>query len=325
MIKRILGRTGLETAALGMGCYQFTGEFHVPPEEADRILDFAMESELNYFDTAEEYGFGESEALVGRALMRHPEKKNAIVSTKVGYFLKNIELNYCSAIRKLDFDAFVDPVEIKRAVKHSMWLLQRDYLDVLMIHEFDWHIWKISRETGDGVITSALEELKKEGVVGAIGLGGWDLECATDLMKTGRFDVVLAAGGMNLLQKPMFQRLVPEAKKQNAGILVGGCFGQNNPLLIRKDREALAKLEASSKEEDRLMARKLERLYKVSDQLGVDMPELAIRYVLAFEDIHVHIPGARELSHIQSNAAAAEKGPLPADAVREIDGIQELS
>lgn len=321
MIKRKLGRTGLEVSALGMGCYQFTSDFGIATETADAILDYAMDSEINLFDSAQSYGFGESEEIVGRARRRHPGKK-AVFTSKVGYFLRNTRMEEGAVTRELDESAFTNPAEIKRAVKRSLWRLQLDCLDVMMIHEYNWPQWRVDYDTGESVVLTALKELRQEGVIGAIGLGGWDLECAAQMVRTGKFDVVLAAGGMNLLSRPMFDELVPACREQNTGLILGGGFGQNNPLLVSKDRATLEKLCGEENASIRGMVKKMEQLYDLADELEVSMTELAIRYILSFEEIHSHVPGARELIHIQSNLAAAERGPLGAGVVKRINAIQ---
>ncbi len=116
--KRRLGRTNLMVTELGLGGYQFTGEFGVEPEEADKILDLAIESGINIIDTAMMYGFGESEELVGRALERHPDAQ-IYVSTKVGYIDRTIARNFGN-------EGLRNPKVLKRMIKHSMWLLRRD-------------------------------------------------------------------------------------------------------------------------------------------------------------------------------------------------------
>ncbi len=73
LLERKLGRTGIDVTVLGLGCYQITEEFGVKQETASRILDYAMEKGITWYHTAAMYGYGESEELVGRALMRHKE------------------------------------------------------------------------------------------------------------------------------------------------------------------------------------------------------------------------------------------------------------
>ena len=316
MIKRVLGRTGFEVTALGVGCYQCTGQFGVSPEQADRLMDFAMKSEINYFDTAMFYGFGESEELVARGLLNNPDKK-AIVCDKIGHLDMSVSKIYGD-------EAYVNPMEIKRALKHSLWVLRRESFDLLMIHEAEWPAWYIDYDNGDSVIISVLEELKKEGLIKAIGIGSWDIHTTAKLVNTGRIDCVLCAGGINLLEKPIFDELIPASKICNAGVTVGACFGQNNPLLVSKDFSKLPDLLGSDDKRLVTMARKLKRLYEIADDLGIDMIEMAIRYILSFDDIHCHAPGARSDTHIRNNIEAANKGPLDKTLVEEINAIQKM-
>ena len=167
MLQRTLGRTGFSVSALGLGCYQYTSQFGVLPEEAYAILDYAIENGINLYDTAQSYSFGESEELLGRAKARHPDT-SLVISTKLGNLLTTTVEEIAKTTREMDWAAYLDPIAIKRAVKHSMWLLQVDQLDMLMIHEYNWKMWKINFATGEAPVVSALQELKKEGIIDLI-------------------------------------------------------------------------------------------------------------------------------------------------------------
>jgi len=311
----ILGRTGYKVTALGLGCYQFTGEFGVAPDVSESLMNLAMESEINLFDTAQMYGFGESEEILGRGLLSHPGKK-AFVSTKVGY------LHDRTITRAKGMAAYTDETEIIRSIKHSLWLLRRDFVEIIMIHEpaaEGW--WNFDFETGDSIVLSVLEKLKKEGVIGAIGLGDWNRDVLTKLVNTGRFDVALSAGGISLLGRPVFDQLIPAAKKHNVGIIVGGAFGQNNPLLINTDKSAASNLIESENPDEVLYGKRLMKIYEIAGELNISMTELAIRYIISFDEIHSHIPGARNSQHVISNLNAAQKGPLDENYVKYINQI----
>ena len=307
-----LGRTNYKVSVLGLGCYQLTGEFGVTPEISSSLMDVAMKSEINLFDTAQMYGFGESEEIVGRGIKSNPDKK-AIISTKVGY------LHDRTVTRARGMEAYTDSTEIKRSIKHSLWLLQRDFIEIVMIHEASaegW--WNFNWETGDSVILSVLEELKKDGIIGAIGIGDWNQSALTKLVNTNRFDAVLSAGGISLLGRPIFDQLIPAAREHGVGIIVGAAFGQNNQLLINTDEAAAEKLSRSDNAQDRIIGEKLLKLYLIAKELNVSMTELAIRYIMAFEDIHSHVPGARTPQHVLENIQAAGKGPLSDLYVKDI-------
>ena len=314
---RRLGRTGHMVTGIGLGGYQFTGEFGVHYDEADKILDLAIDGGINFIDTAQMYGFGEGEALVGRSLRRRPDRR-IIISDKVGYVDRGVA-------RAAGEDGYRDPVSLRRMIKHSMWLLQRDHVEIFMVHEPDAAYWGFDYETGEAAVTSALEDLKKEGVIGALGLGCWNSEILARLCGSGRFDVALNAGGVTLLDSPMFKNLTRVAGERDIGIIVGGVLGQGSAELIEMD---YAKVNGYLNDPDgtkRARGKKLLRLYELSDRAGMTMPEMALRYVLGFDEIHCHIPGARRVEHLAENLAAYERGKLPRDLTEEIIKVREMT
>ena len=310
LAKRRLGRTELHVTALGLGCYQFTGEFGVPQREAAAILDLAAASGINLVDTAAMYGFGESEELLGRAFQRHPQWRPHI-SAKVGWLDRTVVRNAGDA-------AYRDEDALLRAIHHSLWLLRQERIDIFMIHEPDWAQWGFNYVTGECPALRVLERLKREQVIGAIGIGGWNCDVIADLLETGRIDVALVAGGLSLVQQPIRSRVLPAAKKHDVGIILGGAMGQGG--LVVKDRPAIAAKIAAGDRID--YHRRVLQIYDLSDDLQIALPELAVRYVLSQPEIHTHIAGARESAHLRANLAAVQAGPLPADVVEKIEAIQ---
>ena len=324
MLERRLGKTGLDVSVLGLGCYQFTEEFHVMQDTADAILDYAMDHGITYYDTAQLYGWGESEELLGRALARHRDNRRLHFSTKMGYFEGTVREEYANTVRQTDAKAFVDPVKMMRALKHSMWLLQKDVIDIFSIHEPDWPQWQIDYEHARGAAIDFLLEAKREGLVRSIGLGGWVYHVLSQLVKSGKFDFVLPAGGMSLLSKPIYDELIPACVQHGVGVALGGGFGQNTPFLITKDRRWLELLRPLEDERVQNVVRKLERIYRLSDETGLSLPELTIRYIINHEEIATHVAGAREIAHIRQNIESAGRGPLVPDVFRELEEIQKI-
>lgn len=318
MLYRKFGKTGFEVSAIGMGGYQFTNEFNVPLKTADDILDYALQNGVNLLDTAQLYGFGESEAIIGRALRRNPRQAaNTMVTTKIGYLDAGV-------VRINGEAAYCDPEKLMRTLKHSLWLLQQDSFDIVLLHEIDKPHWKFNYDTCEAPAYQFLEECKKEGMIKYIGISSWDLDCMARATRTGKVDVVMCAGGISLLYRPVVTELIPAIKEHNVAFELGGAFGQNNPGLVSKDREKM-KQHYYAEGDEKLIAigQKLEKLYDIADELDCSMVELAIRYVMSYEDIQTHIPGARELWQIQANLASAEKGPLPQEIVARIEAIQD--
>lgn len=314
--KRRLGRTNLDVTELSLGGYMFTGEFGVPRREADSIMDFAFASGINYMDTAQMYGFGEGEELAGRALRRHTDK-DIIVSTKIGYLDRTI-------VRNLGDKAYADEYALRRAILHSLWLLQLDRIEIVFVHEPNLEAWwGDSLHKGDAPVLKVLEELRAEGIVGAIGLGGWVCDNIADLLDTGRFDCALVAGGYTLVKQEVRNRVIPIAKKHDVGLVMGGTFFQGFLATIQREHmlERQKNKDFGFWGEDTV--RRILLAYDLSEETGISLTDLAIRYILADPDISAIIPGAQKLEHIQSNLAAAQAGPLPAELVKRIDEISQ--
>ncbi|MHB0998097.1 MAG: aldo/keto reductase [Armatimonadota bacterium] len=313
--KRRLGRTELMVTELGMGGYMFTGEFRVPQKEAHAILDIALEAGINYTDTAQMYGFGEGEELIGRALERHPDK-DIHISTKVGYLDRTVA-------RCFGPEAYNDTDAIRRAINHSLWILRRDYVDIMYVHEpdnKDW--WGDTLLTGKAAVLDVLDEFKNDGIIGAIGIGGWKCDNIADLLETGRFDVALVAGGYTLVNQPVKDRVIPAAKKHDAGLVMGGTFLQGALATIQ--REAMHEIQHTGKYTgwlNELTVKKVLAIYDLCDETGMSVTEMAIRYILNDTNIHAVIPGAQKVSHIKANIAAAMKGPLPEELIQRINEI----
>jgi aryl-alcohol dehydrogenase-like predicted oxidoreductase len=314
---RRLGRTGHQVSELSLGCFMFTGEFGIAQSEANRILDTAIDAGINYMDTAAMYGFGESEELVGRALQRHSGTP-IVVSTKVGWLDRTV-------VRNLGDAAYQNEDALKRAIKHSMWLLRRDFVEIVMIHEPNSEQWGLDLKTGEAPVMRVLEDLKKEGVIGGIGLGCWVCDVVADLIETGRVDAALVAGGYTLIRQQVKERVIPAAKRHDTGLIMGGTFLQGR--LAEKKRDEMEEMRRTGNYNwflDKPTVAKILAAYDLSDETGISLTELAIRFILADPDIHTMVPGAQTAGQVTENIRAAEKGPLPADIVARIEAISKI-
>ncbi len=314
---RRLGRTELQVTELSLGGYMFTGEFGVPRAEATAILDAAVAAGINLLDTAEMYGFGEGEELVGRALRRHADR-SLHVSTKIGWLDR-------TCVRHLGDAAYADEDALRRALEHSFWLLQRDYLDIVMVHEpnlASW--WGQGLLDGTAPVLRVLEAYRDAGKIGAIGLGTWDCDNLADLLDTGRFDVALVAGGYTLIRQPVRARVLAAAKRHDVGLIMGGTFLQG--ALATVQRAAMtARLQAGGDGQfDAPTLRRILAVYDLCEETGLPITTLALRYILADPAIATVIPGAQQVAHLCENLAAVAAGPLPAELIARIDAISAL-
>ena len=314
--KRRLGRTGLEVTRLGLGTFRLTIDFGVFQDQALPLIDRAVSLGVNYIDTAPLYGSGESEELIGRVLVKHSDKQ-VIVSTKIGHFDRTVA-------RTAGDDAYQNEDCIRRVIDHSLWLLQKDHLEMVFIHEPEWELWGWDEKTRTCPSLHVLEKLKDEKVIGAIGLGSNFVDFPGRLAETGRFDVVEIANGYTLMSHGIQERILPAAEKHDLGIVAGGPFRAG--MLATKNYERLEQLKKAEKPSrwytekahDRLL-----RLYDLSDETGLPMHEMSLRYILSNPNIHSVIPGAQNPVEVDANYQAALKGPLPLDVLAAIEKIQE--
>jgi len=301
---RRLGRTNLQVTELGLGTYQFTSQFGVPRASAHAILDHAIAAGVNFIDTAPMYGAGESEELVGRALSRTPH--HIFLSTKIGWLDLTI-------VRFAGEAAYRDESLLQRVIEHSLRLLGRDSVEMVMIHEYNWPQWGLDSAHTDVPVLRLLQRLKREGVVGAIGLGGKDCDLMADLVETDLFDVVLITKHYDLAVQDAADRVLPAAKRHDVGVIIGGPFRQG--VLAAPQRDILVEIRRNGEYrlgfENAEVVRRVEAIYDLSGETGIALPEMAVRFLLSDPQIGTVIPGPRTAQEFDANLAAAAKGPLP--------------
>ena len=279
------------------------------------LLSRAITLGINYMDTAPQYGCGESEELIGRILVQHPDKP-VFISSKVGHLDGTI-------VRSFGNDSYRNEDCIRRVVEHSLWLLQKDHLEMVFIHEPEMPIWGWDQKTLSAPVLRILEKLKNEKLIGAIGLGSNSVEFPGRLVETGRFDVVEIANGWTLLSRGIEERILPAAEKYDVGIVAGGPF--RDGLLATKQYQRIEQFKQAKKRPQWFTEKTLSQLlglYRLSDETGLPMHELSLRYILSNAAIHAVIPGAQSPAEVDANYQAALKGPLPSDILDAIRKIQ---
>ena len=311
-----LGRTNYEVTRLGLGCYRFTGDFKISRSNALSLLNCALSLGFNYMDTAPQYGSGESEELIGRAL-RQNIHKSVFISTKVGHLDRTV-------VRSFGSEAYQSEECIRRVIEHSLWLLQKDQLEMVFVHEPEKEIWGWDEKKLDAPIIRILEKLKKERIIGAIGLGSNAINFPSRLAETGRFDVVEIANGYTLLSQKIKDRILPAVNQHDLGIIAGGPF--RDGFLATRQYQKIEKMKQEKSFSGWANENSLDRLwqlYQLSEELEMPMYELSLRYILSEPAIHSVIPGAQRKSEVEANYRAAVKGPLSSDILATIQQIQE--
>ena len=300
---RTLGTTGLQVSELGMGGL-FISSFGAERQEARRAVRRALELGVNYVDTAP--GYHDSEEVLGFAL--DGVEQPYILSTKLGG-------------RPQPFDA-QDKGALRRSIEDSLRLLKRDHIDVLIIHEPDrpgQYDWFPDWERFHGPVCELLSELKAEGVIRFTGLGGTTAYTLPHIIATGEYDVVLTAFNYSLLWQEATIAVLPEAVKQGMGIVIGSPLQQG--ALARCYTE---EVEQGARWLSPPRRAQFKRLYALVADLGVTLPELALRFVISNPHISTTLMGARSVTEVEQNVRSIEKGPLSQDVLDEIQAIAAL-
>ena len=300
---RTLGRTGLKVSLLSLGGL-FISAFGAERPEALHAIRRALELGVNYIDTAP--GYGDSEEVLGWAL--EGVSQPYILSTKLGG-------------RPRPFNP-QDKVALRSSVEESLRLLKRQNIDILMIHEPDRPLqydWFPDWEGFHGPVTELLAELKAEGLIRFTGLGGTTAYILADIIATGEYDVVLTAFNYSLLWQEARWAVLPQAKKQGIGVIIGSPLQQG--ALARPYRE---EVEHGARWLSPPRRAQFKRLYALVDELDMPLPELALRFAISNPDISTVLMGPRSVAEVEQNVHAVEAGPLDSDVLTAIQEIADM-
>lgn len=309
MKQRTLGKTGLQVSELGLGGL-FVSSYGGDVDEGKRAVRRALELGVNYIDTAP--GYHNSEEVLGQALASCPKSmtEGVIITTKVGG-------------RPKPFDP-KDKAALIGSVEESLRLLHRDCIDCLLIHEPDrpgQYDWWTDIDKAEGPVMEALAELKSAGKIKWIGLGGTTTSHMAALIRTGKFDAVLTAFNYSLLFREASLDLLPAAKQQNMGVIVGsplhqGAWTARHDAVL--DQQPGPRWLSSTRREQ------IRTFYRFLDQVGIPLPELAMRFVISNLQIATTLTGSRSVAEVDANVAAVARGPLPRDVLARLDEIAAM-
>ncbi len=208
------------------------------------------------------------------------------------------------------------------SIEESLKTLKRDYIDIIMIHEADrpgQYNWWTDNENCVGPAMELLEDLKRQGIVHYIGVAGTTVYEMAKIVKTGKFDVLLSAFNYNLLWREAELYLIPEAIKQNMGIILGSPL-QMGALARRYDDE----VNNGAKWMSPPRRNQFKKLYALSDDLKMSLPEMGLRFLLSNPNISCILSGVRSIEEVEENVKVAERGPLAPDIIERINEIAAM-
>jgi aryl-alcohol dehydrogenase-like predicted oxidoreductase len=310
---RKLGRTELEVSELGFGSWQLTNSNEwvgSTKEESTKALELALESGVNFIDTAMIYGNGLSERWIGEAL-RDWKGKRPYLATKI--YPK----------RHTNFHRHSVPIEeafperwIHDAVDQSLKNIGTDCIDIMQ-----FHVWEDSYADTEYWKT-AIKEIIGEGKVRFWGISLYDykpMSCVRTL-DTGLISTVQLI--FNVFHQAPLDTILPIAKSKGVGIIArvpldeGGLGGKIGAGTRFQKGDFRAHYFAGSRKKE--LDKRLRALRSVSENETGSLPELALRYILSSDAVSTTIPGMRRQEYVRADVAAVEKGPLSPALLQEL-------
>ena len=296
MEQRQVGRTELRIDTLGLGGAPLGGNFvELGYPQAAELIQAAKDAGIGFFDTAPWYGFGRSERVMGD-LLRHTDY---VLSDKVGRLLRPgpvADPATFGMIEPLPFHVVYDYGydAIMRAFEDSLQRLGLDRIDILLAHDIGTftHGEENARHFRD--LTEggyrAMDELRRAGLVKAIGIGVNENEVCMDALGIGDWDVFLLAGRYTLLEQSPLHDLFPACRAAGTSIICGGPF--NSGVLVGREmwNYAAAPVEVVDK---------VRRIGAIADEHGVPLPAAALQFPLANDIITSVIPGPRDAGELR--------------------------
>lgn len=298
MRTRPLKGTSITLTELGFGAAGFGNLYHETTDEESRAaIDAAWESGIRYFDTAPHYGLGLSERRLGEALAGYP-RSEYVVSTKVGRLLVPNE----NPVGR-DDQGFAVPDDLRRewdvsrggilrSVEESLHRLGLDSVDILYVHDPD-----LAAPGAGAEAVETLVELRRDGVVKAIGVGTNSAEEAQKLLETTEIDLAMLAGRYTLLEQDALDSAMAAADRLGKSIVAVGVF--NSGILARPRPGADATYNYSAAPTD--LVQKANAIADICSSHGVTLPEAAIAFALDHPAVADVTLGMRTAEHVQRN------------------------
>lgn len=292
-IDRYISKLALGTAPLGG---LFTA---VSDEQGQATVLAALDSGINFIDTAPLYGHGNAERMIGSALNK--TNKEYVISTKVGRVLKKFAPEEIAG--KVDgLAAFigVDPTifpvfdfsrdGIIRSIQESLERLNISSIDIALIHDADDRIDEAIKNS-----YPVLDELRSQGVIKGIGVGMNICSYATKAVKEMDLDVILIAGRYSLLDQSAQEVLFKECLKKQTGVMVGGVY--NSGVLANPTPESTYNYVPVTPE----ILSKVKQIQALLLDFNISLTAAAIQFPLRHPAVTCVLTGSRSVTELNAN------------------------
>lgn len=290
----VLGKTGLEVSRVAFGTWQLSGEWGSFDERAAvQAIRHARERGVNFFDTAQAYGFGKSEEVLGEALREelNRDRDSLVIATKGG-------INP-GGERPRD----AGRAWLRQGVEESLRALKLDHIDLYQVH------WPDPATPAEET-AAALQELVDEGKIGHVGVSNYDAAQLAAFDRTRPVETLQPP--YHLFRRGIEQDVLPYAREHDIGVLAysplgsGLLTGRLTPESTFEPDDWRSQSSAFQGEVLRRNLAVVDRLSDFAAERGISVSQLALAWVLAQRGVHVAIVGARSARNIEDSLAAAE-------------------
>jgi aryl-alcohol dehydrogenase-like predicted oxidoreductase len=285
----------LEVSRIAFGTWQLGGDWGGFDEaEAIRAIRYARALGVNFFDTAQAYGFGASERLLGRALRDElaDRRDQVVIATKGGLRMAGEHLVRDSS-----------PAWLRQGVDQSLAALAVDYIDLYQVHWPD-------PDTPFEETALALQELVDEGKIRHVGVSNFSAAQMADFARTRPVETLQPA--YHLFRREIEATALPYTRDQNIGVLVYGPLA-HGLLTGAFDEHATFPPDDWRSQSDvfrgealRRNVEKVRQLERFARERGHTVSQLAIAWTLARPGVDVAIVGSRRTAHIEESLGALD-------------------
>jgi aryl-alcohol dehydrogenase-like predicted oxidoreductase len=320
---RKLGKSGIEVSAVGLGCWPIGGSWqgggkmytmgNVNDEESLKAVERAIDLGINFFDTADVYGSGNSETIIGKAIKG--KRDRAVIASKFGHVFDEKTKEH---LGKTD----ATPAYIRKACENSLRRLGTDYIDL-----YQCHIWSLPLDEAE-IAFITLDSLKQEGKIREYGWSTDHPDCINFLVNNTnavsiqhQFNVFINADG---ILKTCEKYNLASINRSPLGMgLLSGKFNKDskfNPEDLRGQNIDWMIYFKEGKPNCEL----LDKLNSAKDILtsnGRNLVQGAIGWLWAKSDKTIPIPGFTKIKQVEEIAKSMEFGPLTKDQMDEIDKL----
>lgn len=306
---RTFGRLGWQVSEIGYGMWGMGSWADRDDEESMAALHEAVRLGCNFFDTAWGYGRGHSERLLGELVRAHPDQR-LYTATKIPP--KNFKW---PSRRGYTLDECFPPDHIREYTEKSLQNLGLDRIDLQQ-----FHVWEDAWAT-DERWQRAVDDLKREGLIGGIGISinRWEPWNALATLRNGLIDAVQVI--YNIFDQAPEDALFPLCRELHVAVIARVPFdeGTLTGTLTKDSRWPEGDWRNTYFVPENLAA-SVERAEALRPLVpaGMTMPAMALRFILSNPDVSTTIPGMRKIQHVRANIATSDGQGLAPELIAQL-------